>query len=309
MSADGRLVGKRINYAALEALREALCCSWWYRADLERFIRGYVTEHEIVGRLNFAETKREVAAQLTGLLASNAQYTGNLLDLMAELCALDDSFSHLARLEDGKAKVAAAKAAQVALRKHYEAHAGLAADREAAAQRREDARRHADGRRATQASLDELKSRFGDLIQLPRQDRGYKLQPLLHDLFALFDLDPKASFAISGEQIDGAFSFDSDDYLVEARWQDEPADPASLRDFAGKIDTKLKTTLGVFVSINGFTTAAVENHSRKGANMVLVDGEDLYAILEGRVPLPDVLRRKRRHASQTGDIYLKVRDF
>ena len=137
----------------------------------------------------------------------------------------------------------------------------------------------------------------------------YKLQPLLHDLLVIFDLDPKASFAISGEQIDGAFSFDGDDYVVEARWQNEPADPVALRDFAGKIDTKLKTTLGVFVSINGFTEAAVANHSHKGANMVLVDGEDLYAILDGRDKLPDVLRRKRRHASQTGDIYLRVRDY
>lgn len=43
--------------------------------------------------------------------------------------------------------------------------------------------------------------------------------------------------------------------------------------------------------------------------MVLMDGEDLYAVLEGRIPLPEVLHRKRRHASQTGDIYIRVRDF
>jgi hypothetical protein len=64
-----------------------------------------------------------------------------------------------------------------------------------------------------------------------------------------------------------------------------------------------------FVSINGFTAAAVKTHSRAGASMVLMDGEDLYAVLEGRIPLPEVLHRKRRHASQTGDIYIRVRDF
>ena len=40
-----------------------------------------------------------------------------------------------------------------------------------------------------------------------------------------------------------------------------------------------------------------------------MDGEDLYAVLEGRIDLPEVLHRKRRHASQTGDIYIRVRDF
>jgi hypothetical protein len=43
--------------------------------------------------------------------------------------------------------------------------------------------------------------------------------------------------------------------------------------------------------------------------MILMDGEDLYAILEARITLPEILHRKRRHASQTGDIYLRVRDF
>ena len=255
------------------------------------------------------EKKRDVAAQLTEMLTADEHYLGTVLDVMAELTALDDSFPHLARLEDGKSKVAAARAAQATLRKQYEAHAGLVADKHAASVRREEARRHAESLQESRMQVERLKKRFEEMIRLPHQERGYKLQPLLHELFVLFDLDPKASFAISGEQIDGAFSFDGDDFLVEARWQNEQADPAALRDFAGKIDTKLKTTLGVFVSINGFTEAAVANHSHKGANMVLVDGEDLYAILDSRDKLPDVLRRKRRHASQTGDIYLRVRDF
>jgi hypothetical protein len=139
--------------------------------------------------------------------------------------------------------------------------------------------------------------------------RGYRLQQLLSELFALFDLDPKASSALEGEQIDGAFSFENSDYLLEAKWQKVPVEPADLRNFAGVITSKLKTTLGLFVAINGFTEAGVKNHSRRGASMVLMDGEDLYAILEGRIALPDVLHRKRRHASQTGDIYLRVRDF
>ena len=260
-------------------------------------------------QLNFGVTKREVAAELVGLLGADASYTPTVLDLMRELCSLDDSFPHLARLEDGQLKVVAARAAIQALRQQYEVHSGLAAEQAEAMERRAEARRASETRQTTGMRLESLKNRFTAMLAMDRQRRAYELQSILRELFDLFDLDPKASFAISGEQIDGAFSFDGDDYLLEARWQQDPADPAALRDFAGKIDTKLKTTLGVFVSINGFTDAAVKNHSRRGANMFLVNGEDLYAILEDRARLPDVLLRKRRHASQTGDIYLRVRDF
>lgn len=298
-----------MSFAGLDALREALAVAWWYKPDLERFVRTCVPHSEVVARLNFGMTKREVAAELTGFLGADARYTATVVDLMRELCSLDASFPHLARLEDGQLKVVAARAAIDALRQQYEVHSGLVAERAEAAERRAEAREASETRQATGIRLEALKTKFTTMLGMDPQRRAYELQAVLRELFDLFDLDPKASFAISGEQIDGAFSFDGDDYLLEARWQQDPADPAALRDFAGKIDTKLKTTLGVFVSINGFTDAAVRNHSRRGANMFLVNGEDLYAILDGWARLPDVLVRKRRHASQTGDIYLQVRDF
>jgi hypothetical protein len=43
--------------------------------------------------------------------------------------------------------------------------------------------------------------------------------------------------------------------------------------------------------------------------MILMDGSDLMAVLEGRIDLTQLLRRKRRHASQIGNIYLKVGDI
>jgi len=37
-----------------------------------------------------------------------------------------------------------------------------------------------------------------------------------------------------------------------------------------------------------------------------MDGADLNAILEGRIDLPHLLFRKRRHAAETGQIYLSI---
>jgi hypothetical protein len=40
-----------------------------------------------------------------------------------------------------------------------------------------------------------------------------------------------------------------------------------------------------------------------------MDGADLMAVLEDRLSLPELLRRKRRHASQTGNIFFGVADI
>jgi hypothetical protein len=84
---------------------------------------------------------------------------------------------------------------------------------------------------------------------------------------------------------------------------------AILDVFSGKIGRKLGNTLGMFLSINGFTPAAIETHSSMRPSMILIDGSDLMAVLEGRIDLIDFLLRKRSHASQTGNIFLPAREI
>ena len=141
------------------------------------------------------------------------------------------------------------------------------------------------------------------------QSRGYMLEKILKELFILFDLDPKASFRIKGEQIDGAFTFDNTDYLFEAKWQQELVGIKYLDSFSGKLIRKLENTLGLFLSINGFSEDAVKAHSSGRRLMILMDGSDIMAVIEGRIDLIDLLLRKRRHASQTGNIYLKIHEI
>jgi hypothetical protein len=142
-----------------------------------------------------------------------------------------------------------------------------------------------------------------------RQARGYRLEKVLRDLFVLFDLDPKASFRITGEQIDGAFSFEGTDYLLEARWRDRQASATDLDALAGKLSRRLDNTLGLFLSISGFTDEGVKAHSSGRRIIILMDGSHLMAVLEGRIDLMQLLLRMRRHAAQTGNIYLPMHEI
>ena len=80
----------------------------------------------------------------------------------------------------------------------------------------------------------------------------------------------------------------------------------TLYSFAGKINGKRKNTLGLFVSMDGFSKECLQTTSPDLRSLILMDGMDLNAILTDRIHLDDLLYRKRRHASETGNIYLHV---
>ena len=142
------------------------------------------------------------------------------------------------------------------------------------------------------------------------QQRGFDLERVLRELFTLFDLDPKASFRITGEQIDGAFTFDNTDYILEAKWQQEPVGTQGLDTLHSKLTrTTTDITLGLFLSINGYSDDAVKAHSSGRRLMILMDGSHLMAVIEGRIDLMQLLLRMRRHASQTGNIYLRIHEI
>ena len=142
-------------------------------------------------------------------------------------------------------------------------------------------------------------------MALAAQARGYALEKFLNDLFALFDIDAKAPFRITGEQIDGAFTFEGE-FLLEAKWQDEKTPLSDLDVFDRKVERKLDNTLGLFLSMNGFQDTAINISSGGRPRVILMDGADLSAVIEGRISLPDLLRRKRQHAARTGEVFISA---
>jgi hypothetical protein len=156
---------------------------------------------------------------------------------------------------------------------------------------------------------DAVRPKASDLNIALKLTNQYPFEKILRELFALFDLDPKASFKIVGEQIDGAFTFDGTDYLLEGKWQQAPVAAQDLDALACKLSRKLDNTLGLYLSINGFSEDAVKTHSSGRRLMLLMDGCDLMAVLEGRIDLIQLLLRKRRYASQTGNILLRIHEI
>ncbi|HEX6395658.1 MAG TPA: restriction endonuclease [Acidimicrobiales bacterium] len=257
--------------------------------------------------MSFTVTKREVAADVISLLRHDEnRYQGVALDLLVRLSQFDSSFRRLARLDDGAAKVAIAQAALSEVKAVVETYSAQAAAREQVRAEAEQANIIAEQRRSHRKVLEDLKNRFLALASMAdAHERGRRFERLLNELFSLFDLHPRAAYSLEHEQIDGAFNFQTDDYLLEAKWWSTPLEPKHLNDFKVKIDGKARHVFGLLVAVGGFTAGAVALHSR-GTPLILMDGADLYAILEGRISLTEALERKRRHAAETGSPMLPI---
>lgn len=72
-----------------------------------------------------------------------------------------------------------------------------------------------------------------------------------------------------------------------------------LNHFRAKVESKAANTLGLCISISGFTPAAIAKQSERSP-LLLMDGADLHAVLDRRISLTEVLERKRRYAVETG---------
>ena len=301
---------KKVSAVAIQSLKEALCSIYWYKSDLRSFLQNCINDKTILSSTNWDNYKRQIVSDIVDkLCADQEKYLGDLRRLFHQVCEFRN-FHHLEQLEDGKTKAKRAQLAVDDLRQIVETHDKVTNEQEAIEKRRKQEAERLNKNRAVRLKLEEIKNKYIALLSTTSpHKRGFELETILYDLFELFDLDPKASFRNTGEQIDGAFSLEGTDYLFEAKWQNHPSAIQDLDSFSGKIKRKLDNTLGLFLSINDFSPDGIQAHSTGRPVLILMTGADLLAVLEERIDFVSLLLRKRRHAAQTGNILLPIHEI
>jgi hypothetical protein len=134
------------------------------------------------------------------------------------------------------------------------------------------------------------------------QVRGLEFETWIRDALDAEQLAPRTRYRPKGEEIDGSFVLDGKTYLLEAKWHADALPASQIYAFKGKVDGKLVGTVGVVVSMSGFSEEAVEAvRIGKVLNVLLVDGDDVD--LASQTGLEQMLRFKLREAAETGEIY------
>jgi restriction endonuclease len=155
---------------------------------------------------------------------------------------------------------------------------------------------------------DALRAEMVALQSMAPHPRGYAFETFLRKLFEFYNLEPRSSFRLFGEQIDGSFILRNETYLLEAKWHNEPVENTPLHAFHGKLGQKAAWARGLFISYAGFTEGGLASFGM-GKNVVCMDGLDLFNALDRHIPIDIVLEKKVRRMAENGRTFMPVREL
>ena len=148
--------------------------------------------------------------------------------------------------------------------------------------------------------LNELKN-LSNLADTP-QARGFSFEKYLYRLFDINEMQPRESFKIVGEQIDGSFLLYNEVYLLEAKWTNKKIDKGDLVIFNEKVSSKSGFTRGLFISFSGYSDKAIQTFSNgRTVNIVLMTVQELAIALTRKMDLAEVLSYKVRALAEEGN--------
>ena len=251
-------------------------------------------------------TKRQAAPLILDALEDRNDYS-DIVENIVKIAATWNKFE----LSDDEYEARAVKAkARVILENHQLLEAEEAARKDAARKKRERERSLERKR-----ELDLLLAMFDELALQDQDDvqkRGYLLQDLLNRLFSAFEIPVHKSFTrnAGAEQIDGAFQIEGWHYLTECRWRQEPSSTRELDGFAGQISRSGRQTMGLFLSINGWSEHVPGLLKQSTAKaIILMQGYDLRAILSEEVDLREYILAAAKNLNLNAEPHLGVREY
>lgn len=154
--------------------------------------------------------------------------------------------------------------------------------------------------------------RLSDDSNFPRpadkRQRGRDFEKLIYNLLDNEGLQPSTGFRPEGEEIDGSFILGHSVFLIEAKWHQSAMPASSIYQFKGKVDGKLVGTIGVYISISGFSSEAVDALTfGKSINIILFDNEDFATCINEENGFTKVLLKKLRVATEKGTVFFQVK--
>jgi hypothetical protein len=276
---------------------------------LRKFLRGCGIAEGFLGGWGSEESKRNFLDRLFAELAK--QTKGDLvLARMSKALREQTSFPDLKNWEDSEEKIRAAAQAVEALRRFEERRTE---DQTSEAERKAARERHAQKQQAVQRAVSDLgglKARLEALTgKLGTPEGGYAFQAWFYDLLEFFEMKSRRPYKTGGREIDGSLTHDGTTYLVELKFTQGQADAPDIDTFLQKVNSKADNTMGIFVSISGYSSVAIKEASNPRTPLLLLDSGHVFAALTGMMSMPSIIERVRRHVSQTSEAYLPVSRF
>lgn len=299
----------RLTPYYINLIYEACLKSFWRKSALRNFLRECKISENFLATWSEDETKRNFLDRLFEKLPRNNNGRLALLK-MAKFLIEQRSFPDLQNWEDSQEKIKAAHDAVTRLRVHHQQQEEQIVSEEQLRKSKEQFRKRQEEISLSQQSLQKLNDSLNELgNKIGSQQAGYDFQDWFYDLLDFCEVTNRRPYTHKGRQIDGSLTVSGTTYLVELKFTTEQSGAPDIDTFFKKVITKADNTMGIMVSISGYSKTAIEEASGDRTPLLLMDHNHLYYVLGGIMGIADVINRIRRHASQTGEAYLPVDKF
>ena len=293
----------------IDLVHDSLLKSFWRKNALLTFLRRHHISENFLASWQETETKRVFLSRLLPKLEAHQKGT-QILKQMAISLADQVKFPDLEGWEDTDDKIRTAKESVQALRHYLDVHKKKAEDNKAREEVQKVARERLQETISKRQTLEKLSDRLKNLAtQLGTQTAGYEFQNWFYDVVAFFEVTHRRPYIFAGRQMDGSITVEGTTYLTELKFTSGQADAPDVDTFLTKVNEKADNTMGVMVSMSGYSKIAIQQASGRKTPIILMDYSHVYLALGGMWTLPEIISRLRRHASQTGEAFLPSTEF
>ena len=299
----------KITPRLIELTYEAALRSHWRRHALRKFLLASHITNNFIASWSEAESKRDLLDRLFQKLQMSDRGKGVILQ-MAHNLSEKTTFPDLENWEDSLQKKEDAKKAVNELRlylKKQNEEIKSQKEREEFQERarveRVNIQRSLTDRSKLQQILDVMHSKIGT------QEGGYAFEDWFDQLLIFCEIQHRKPYITGGRQIDGSLTYEGTTYLVELKFTKNQAESKEIDSLKSKVDKMADNTMGIMVSISGYSSVAISEASGRKTTLMLMDASHLYLFLCGAMGFGDIISRIRRHASQTGEAYLPANQF
>ncbi len=300
---------ERLPSHFIDLVHDALLKSFWRKNALLNFLRRHKIAESFLATWQETETKRVFVGRLFPKLESDSK-GAQLIKQMGASLSDQVKFPDLEGWEDAPAKIQSAREAIVALRHYLNTQKQNADDAKTREETRKVAHQRMQETIKKRQSLETLAEKLKELSRrIGTAEAGYEFQDWFFDVVDFFEMTNRRPYSSGGRQIDGSVTVEGTTYLIELKFTREQAGAPNVDTFLAKVNDKADNTMGIMVSMSGYSSTAVEQASGRKTPIILLDHGHVYLVLNGSWTLKEVVSRVRRHASQTARAFLPASEF
>jgi hypothetical protein len=163
------------------------------------------------------------------------------------------------------------------------------------------------------SKLRELIARYGAMRRLEGftpHSRGTELNRLIADVLDCYGIRANASARQGYGEIDVTFTVEGIRFVLEAKWEQDKTDTGKISKLQTRVRQRLTNTVGVFMSMAGYTSDAVREVNIGGRlEVLLIDRSHLEAMISGVVPPTELFGLLVDKASYEGGPYYSLEEL